>query len=62
MSKVWIVGLKDYGDNGWSVHAVFSSRKKAEEYVMQNAKVTDWGYLRIEENWDADDGGWDVSD
>lgn len=45
--KVYIVEVKDYGDNGWSIEAVFDSREKAERYIKDNP-LRDF-YYEIEE-------------
>lgn len=56
--KVWIVGLQDSGDNGWSVAMVFDSKQKAD-YWLDTTNDPRYGYYMMETSGDADEG-WEV--
>lgn len=57
--KVWIVGLRDYGDNGWSVAAVCASEALAHLWMDMQPKPS-MGYYELEYNWDDKDMGYEV--
>lgn len=46
--KVYVIEVKDYGDNGWRIEALFSTREAADEYLQQ--RVAPFGeYYELEE-------------
>ena len=61
MNRVWIVGRRDYGDNGWSIAGVFSSREAAEQWMEDNSPPSH-GWHQIETDDDSRDDGWEVRD
>jgi hypothetical protein len=46
--KVYIVELKDYGDNGWHIEKVFFTWEAADRYVAEHTRGQ-FGYYEIEE-------------
>lgn len=46
--NIYVVECRDYGDNGWSIEAVFTTRELAEQYVEDNPLR--FGYYEISEH------------
>ena len=50
IEKVFVVAVKDNGDNGWGIETICLTRERAEQFISENPLSGRSFYYEIEEH------------